>query len=79
MAESQARSNYEAYKIQYQEELERLHLGRVALLHDRELVSIWNDVGDAYQVGCEKYGLGHFSLQKIGARSVDLGILAAAL
>lgn len=79
MVDSQARSNHEAYKTLYQKELERTHRGRVALLHDKQLVSIWNDMGDAYQVGCEKYGLGNFSLQKIGARSVDLGILTAAL
>ncbi len=79
MADSQARSNYEAYEAQYREELERDHLGRVALLHNAEVVSIWNDMGDAYQVGCDQYGLGNFSLQRIGARPVNLGILAAAV
>lgn len=79
MAESQARINYDAYKTRHRERLERQHLGRIALLHDAEVVSIWNDKGDAYQIGCEKYGLGNFSLQEIGARPADLGILAAAL
>ena len=76
---SQARSNYEAYIKRYREELERNQTGRIALLHDEELISLWNDMDDAYQTGCDKYGLGNFSLQQIGARPVDLGILAPAL
>ena len=79
MVDSQARSNYEAYKTQHREKLERDHLGRIALLHDAEVVSTWNDMDDAYQVGCDLYGPGNFSLQKIGGRPANLGILAAAL
>ena len=76
---SQTRSNYEAYKERHREKLEREHLGKIALLHDGEVVSLWNDKADAFQVGCEKYGLGNFSLQEIGARPATLGILAAAV
>ena len=79
MVDSQARSNYRAYEAKYREELERDHLGRVVLLHNKEIVSIWNDMGDAYQVGCDQYGLGNFSLQRIGSRPTDLGSLAVAL
>lgn len=77
--ESQARSNYAAYKECYKEDLERDHPARVALLHDGELITVYNDMDDAYKIGCEKFGLGNFSLQRIGAPAVDLGILAAAL
>ena len=53
------------------------HLGRVALLHDGGLVGIYNDPGDAYSVGCEKFGLGNFSTQQIGALPRSLGSAAA--
>ncbi len=53
------------------------HLGRVALLHDGALVGIYNDPGDAYSVGCEKFGLGNFSTQQIGALPRSLGSAAA--
>ena len=79
MVASQARSNYAAYKERHRETLERDHPGRIAWLHDAEVVSIWNDMGDAYQVGCSQYGLGNFSLQRIGEPPANLGILAAAL
>ena len=54
--------------------LEASELGRSALLHDGEVVAIYNDSGDAYQIGCEKYGLGNFTLQRIGQKPIDLGI-----
>ncbi len=56
------------------ERLEGEHLGRVALLHEGKVVSIYNDSGDAYAIACEKYGLGNFTIQKIGQRPISLGI-----
>ncbi len=79
MPESQARSNYEAYKARHREALEREHTGRVALMHDAEVVAIYNDEQDAYQIGVEKYGLGNFSLQVIGAEPISLGFVGALL
>ena len=77
--ESRARSNYEAYKARHREALEREHTGRVALMHDAEVVAIYNDEQDAYQIGVEKYGLGNFSLQVIGAEPISLGFVGALL
>ena len=79
MPHSQARDNYEAYEAKYRAALEREHLGRFALMHNREVVNIYNDEGDAYSIGCEKFGVGKFSLQEIGAKPVHLGIMTAAL
>ncbi len=33
-----------------------LDMGRVVLMHDGEVVEVYNDSGDAYKIGCEKYG-----------------------
>ena len=54
--------------------LEAEHFGRVVLLHEGEVAAIYNDSGDAYIVGCEKFGLGNFTTQKIGERPLSLGI-----
>lgn len=76
---AEARRNYLAYKEKYKDKLEREHLGRIAMLHDQELVNVYNDMDDAYSIGVEKYGLGNFSLQRIGQQPIELGILAAAI
>ncbi len=54
-------------------ELEREHYGRIALLHDGELVSIYNDWWDAYVIGHERFGEGCFSTKAIGAPPASLG------
>ena len=64
------RAAYEAAR----EKLEAEHMGRTALLHQGEVVGIYNDCGDAYQVGCDNYGLGHFIIQVIGKPPISLGI-----
>ena len=74
---TEARHNYRAYKDKYKDMLEREHPGRIAMLHKQELVNIYNDMDDAYSIGVEKYGLGNFSLQRIGQQPIELGILAA--
>jgi len=56
------------------EELEAEHFGRVVLLHRGEIIAIYNDSGDAYDIGCEKYGLGNFSYEFIGQKPISLGI-----
>ena len=48
--------------------LEAEHMGRTALLHQGEVVDICDDDGDAYKIGCGKYGLGNFTIQVIGER-----------
>ena len=58
-------------------DLERDHSGRTALLHDGELVSIFNDRGDAYMIGCERFGEGRFSIKKIGVLPASFGAAAS--
>ena len=70
---SQLVKNRAAYNA-IKEEMEAKHFGRAALLHDGEIVDIYNDSGDAYAIGCEKFGLGNFSIEKIGEPPISLGI-----
>ena len=57
--------------------LESEHPGRIALLHDGKLISIYNDSGDAYAIGKEKYGLGNFSIETIGEKPKSLGFFTS--
>ena len=59
--------------------MEAEHWDRTVLLSDGEVVDVYNDEGDAYKIGCERFGPGRFSLHRVGERPVDLGIHAAAL
>lgn len=69
---AEIRKNIEAYES-VREKLLREHLGRTALFHDGDLVATYNDHGDAYDIGCEKFGLGNFSLKRIGEQPGSLG------
>ena len=62
-------ASYEAMRV----DMEEKYLGRVALMHDGEVVEVYNDGGDAYKIGCDKYGLGNFSLVNVGERPINLG------
>ncbi len=72
------KKNWDAFNAA-KEELEAEHLGKTALLHDGKVVAIYNDSGDAYTIGREKYGLGNFSTQTIGEKPIHLGIFTLCL
>lgn len=76
LAMGELRKNRQAFNGM-RHELERKHSGRIALLHDGELVSIFNDRGDAYVIGCERFGEGHFSIKKIGTPPASFGAAAS--
>lgn len=71
-------TNNKAYESQ-QAEMEKKHMGKYLLMHEGEVTLILNDSGDAYQVGCEQYGLGKFSIKKVGEKPMDIGIHALCL
>ena len=79
METTQVHTNHAAYNENFREELERDHLGRVALMHKGDVVGIYDNHSAAYWVGCERYELGNFSIEWIGARPAHLGIITAAL
>ena len=75
---AELKKNQEAYDA-VKDGMESGHWGRTVLLHDGTVVAIYNDEGDAYAIGCEKFGLGCFSLHRVGERPVDLGFHAVSL
>lgn len=64
--------NQEAYES-IKGGMEAEHWGRTVLFHDGNVVAIYNDEGDAYDIGCEKFGEGRFSLHLVGERPANLG------
>jgi hypothetical protein len=64
--------NREAYNSM-RDELEKDHLGRIALFHDGKLIRVYNDRDDAYDIGLETYGAGNYSIKRIGSPSQSLG------
>ncbi len=70
--------NWEAFK-KIEKSMEMEHRGKTLLMRNGEMVDIFNDIGDAYKIGCEKFGLGRFSLQVVGQQPVNLGSYAISL
>lgn len=79
MPTSQAQSNFDAYVALHRDQLEQSDAGRVALLHDGELIDVCEDIYEAYEAGCKQFGPGKFSYQRIGAKPINLGILTALM
>jgi len=73
--DDQLEMNWKTFE-KLQETIEPEHIGRTALLHEGELVAIYNDSGDAYQIGVERFGAGNFSIQTFGEAPKSLGFLA---
>ena len=57
MSANQPKMNWEAFQA-LPDSVKAENMGRTALLHDGKLIAIYNDGGDAYSIGVEKYGLG---------------------
>ena len=79
MARDQISANYKIYVAKYQDDLEREHMGKVALIHDGELIKIHDNYDNAYWHGVDDYGLGNFSIQEIGSQPAQLGALSFVL
>ena len=63
---NQAQANYDAYRTRYKKRLERKHPGATALMHEEDVIHVYESEDEAYDAGREKYGLGNFSLVRIG-------------
>lgn len=73
MFSKKMKANLDYYE-EIKDELEQNNFGRIALLHDGKLISIYNDEHDAYQTGCDRFGLGDFAIKVIGQPPISLGI-----
>ena len=78
MTTNQLDRNQAAYESR-RAEMEAAHFGKVVLLHDGEIIEVYNDKGDAYKIGREKYGLGNFSLVNVGEKPISLGYYTSFL
>lgn len=72
-ATKEIQANHESYKSQ-QAEMEKKYFGKYLLMHKGKVALILNDNEDAYQVGCKQFGLGKFSIEKVGEKPIDIGI-----
>lgn len=76
LVSSQTLKNDRAYKNMSMK-LELEDHGRTALFHDGMLIDKYDDEEQAYVDGCNKYGLGNFSIIVIGKkRVINVGSLA---
>lgn len=73
--QNQARENHDIYMEKYKEEAERHHRGKTALMHDGEIIDYYNDESDAVTTGKQYYGLGNFSIVRVGEKPVRLGAM----
>ncbi len=78
MFSKKMQDNLDGYR-KIKDDLERDNFGKVALLHNGKLVSIYNDEHDAYQIGCDRFGLGDFVIKVIGETPISLGINTISL
>ena len=62
---SELKKNLTAYESM-KSMLESKERGRIALFSDGKLCDIFNDFGDGYMVGMERFGEGRFSIKRIG-------------
>ena len=54
------------------------HRDEFALLHDKRVVSIHSRLSDAIAEASSKFAVGHFSIQKVTDRPLDLGFFSHA-
>lgn len=73
--QDQAKRNYDIYLAEHKLEAERAHRGKTALMHDGEVIDYYNDEDDAVTAGRQFYGLGHFSIVRVGAKPIRLGAM----
>ena len=71
-ARKQIKQNEAAYQDR-KDELEVRYQGKILLMKDGEVKNAYNDYGDAYSIGCDKYGLGNFSLRRVNQQPVEIG------
>lgn len=67
---TEALRNYRAYNRKYRKKLESEHKGKVALMHDRKVVGIYDNCDAAFIAGGAIYGKNRFSFQEIGKEPI---------
>lgn len=76
--EEQLKKNYDAF-IQRLPELLSLYRGKFALMHEGELIEVFDSARDAYISGTKSYPDQNFSIQEVTDKVANLGFLSYAL
>ena len=69
----QVAENREVFEARHHRDLEQTDLGRVALMHDGEVVDIFDDDYTASRAGFDRFPPGRFSTHPIGHPPIQLG------
>lgn len=77
-SETELKKNYEAFQRKLLELLP-LHAGKFVLMHDGEIVEMFDTARDAYVSGNKLYPDQEFSIQEVANAPVNLGFLSHAL
>ncbi len=77
-ADKQIEQNSAVY-LEKKEEFERSFFGKILLMHNGKVEMALNDEEDAYSIGCKEYGLGNFSLHRVGQKPIELGSASLGL
>ncbi|MBC6429285.1 MAG: hypothetical protein GDA55_08705 [Cellvibrionales bacterium] len=75
---TEVKRNFAAFQKLLPEAM-KLHAGKFALMHDAELVEIYDSWQDAFRTGRKFYGENRFSVQQIETRPIDLGFHSHAI
>jgi hypothetical protein len=75
---AQVEKNYATFKARLRDLLDN-HAGKQALLHDGDLIEIFDTLSDAVKFGNVRFGAGNYSIQEITNRPAELGWYAHAM
>jgi hypothetical protein len=76
--QEQVDRNYEAFK-KLLPQIQADHGGKFALMHDREVIDLFDTARDAYVTGMRLYPDRMFSIQEVTSTPIDLGFHSHAI
>lgn len=74
-AAKMVRHHTHTYATQYRERLERDHWGRTALMHDGEVIEIFDEGIEAHDAGMERFGARNFATMGIGVVNIGYRVV----
>lgn len=72
IAEAEVDKNYKHF-LSMLPEWQSGHLSDYTLIHHQQLVDFYESKNDAIRTGIREFGWGHFSVQSVRNRPIDLG------
>lgn len=71
--------NHAVFEAELEEGLKRDHRGKSVLMHDGQIVKIFEDDLQAHNYGFQEYGAGGFSVHIVDQQPIELGAVAMFL